>query len=100
MAIAKAQQMLKGNTSQHCSNSPQYLVPKKNTPAALLICGTGDSVVEYTQSENFAQQLDKKGGLVEYIAYPYYDHNINSKKSDKAGEIFNKTVVFVVEHLK
>ncbi len=80
--------------------SPEYVVPKKNIPASLLVCGTGDSVVEYTQSENFAATLKKKGGYVDLVIYPYYDHNLNSKKSDKAGEIFYKTVDFVVEHLK
>ena len=64
------------------------------------MCGTGDSVVEYTQSENFAATLKKKGGKVDLVIYPYYDHNLNSKKSDKAGEIFYKTVDFVVEYLK
>lgn len=81
-------------------NSPQYRIPKKNLPAAMLVCGTGDSVVEYTQSKEFAAALTAKGGVVEYLEYQYYDHNISSKKSDKAGEIFYKTVDFVVEHLK
>ena len=80
--------------------SPQYLVPKKGVPASMLVCGTGDSVVEYTQSEGFAEALRTKGGKVELLVYPYYDHNIAAKKSDKAGEIFYKTVDFVVENIK
>lgn len=80
--------------------SPVNLVPKKNIPASMLVCGTCDVTVECTQSEDFARLLKKKGGVCELLEYKYYDHNLSSKTSDKMEEIFFKTVDFVTEHLK
>lgn len=80
--------------------SPAYLIPRKNIPAALIVCGTGDSVVEYGQSVEFAAALKKRGGKVDLEVYPYYDHNLSSKSSDKAGDIFRLTVQFISDRLK
>lgn len=82
--------------------SPCHLVKKKHTIAALLFCGTADVTVECSQSEIFAQRLKSvnKKNVVELVEYPYYDHNLSSKSSDKMEEVFFKTVEFVAEHLK
>lgn len=79
--------------------SPASIVPKRRVPAALLVCGTGDITVEYTQSEAFADALRKRGGRVDLQVYPCYDHNLNNKASDKMEEIFFKTVDFLAANL-
>ncbi|WP_295935734.1 alpha/beta hydrolase [uncultured Alistipes sp.] len=80
--------------------SPVNLIPKKDVPAALLFCGTGDTTVEYTQSEEFARALKRRGGKVDLQIYPYYSHNLNNKASDKMEEIFFKTVDFFAANLQ
>ena len=80
--------------------SPINLIPKKNIPAAMLVCGTCDVTVECQQSEEFAKALEKKGGKVELLKYTYYDHNLTSKGSDKMEEIFFKTAEFIENNLK
>ena len=79
--------------------SPASIVPKKQVPAALLFCGTGDITVEYTQSEAFAEALRKRGGKVDLQVYPCYDHNLSNKASDKMEEVFFKSVDFLAENL-
>lgn len=79
--------------------SPINLIPKKNAPASLLVCGTCDTTVECQQSEEMAKALKKKGAVCELLEYQYYDHNLSSKTSDKMEEIFFKTVDFVEKHL-
>ena len=80
--------------------SPYYMIPKKNIPATMLFHGTGDRLVDYTQSVEYAEAIEKKGGKVELVIYPYYDHNLHSKRSDKGNEILRRTADFFVEHLK
>ncbi|MBR3683226.1 MAG: alpha/beta hydrolase [Tidjanibacter sp.] len=80
--------------------SPIYMIPRKNIPATLLFHGTGDRLVDYTQSVEYAEAIKKKGGEVELVVYPYYDHNLHSKRSDKGGEILRRTAEFFAEHLK
>lgn len=80
--------------------SPINLIPKKNIPAAMLVCGTCDVTVECQQSEEFAKALKKKGGKVELLEYTYYDHNLTSKSSDKMEEIFFKAAEFIENNLK
>lgn len=80
--------------------SPINLIPKKNIPAAMLVCGTCDVTVECEQSEKFAAALKKKGGVCELLEYKYYDHNLSSKTSDKMEEIFFKTVDFLTSYVK
>ena len=80
--------------------SPIYMIPKKNIPATLLFHGTGDRLVDYTQSVEYAEAIEKKGGNVELVVYPYYDHNLHSKRSDKGNEILRRTAEFFAEHLK
>lgn len=80
--------------------SPINLIPKKNIPAAMLVCGTCDVTVECQQSEEFAKTLKKKGGKVELLEYTYYDHNLTSKSSDKMEEIFFKAAEFIENNLK
>lgn len=79
--------------------SPACIVPKKHVPAAQLFCGTGDITVEYSQSQEFARALEKRGGKVDLQIYPNYDHNLNNKASDKMEEIFFKTVDFLATNL-
>lgn len=79
--------------------SPASIVPKKHLPAVQLFCGTGDITVEYSQSEQFARALRKRGGKVDLQIYPRYDHNLNNKASDKMEEIFFKTVDFLAANL-
>ena len=40
-----------------------------------------------------------KGSSAELLEYPYYDHNLTSKSSDKMEEIFFKTADFIAAHL-
>ena len=80
--------------------SPINLIPKKNVPATMLVCGTCDVTVECQQSEEFAKALQKKGGKVELLEYTYYDHNLTSKGSDKMEEIFFKAAEFIENNLK
>lgn len=80
--------------------SPVNLIPKKDVPASMLVCGTCDVTVECSQSEEFARRLKKKGGVCDLLVYEYYDHNLSSKTSDKMEEIFFKTVDFVTKYLK
>ena len=71
--------------------SPINLIPKKNVPASMLVCG---------QSEMFASALKKKGGVCDLLTYKYYDHNVSSKTSDKMEEIFFKSVDFLTTYMK
>ena len=80
--------------------SPQYMIPKKNIPASMLIHGTGDALVDYTQSTEYAEALREKGAEVELVVYPYYDHNLHSKRSDKGTEILHLTADFFEKKLK
>ena len=82
--------------------SPYYLTNKKRQLSVLLFCGTADATVECSQSEEFASKLKavNKKNKVELVEYPYYDHNLSSKTSDKMEEVFFKTVDFVAENLK
>lgn len=80
--------------------SPVRLIPKKNIPAALVVCGTCDVTVECEQSEMFAAALKKRGGACDLQEYKYYDHNLSSKTSDKMEEIFFKSVDFLTNHIK
>ena len=75
-------------------------MPKKCKVAAQLFCGTGDLTVEYSQSVNFADVLKaRKAKVVDLQIYPYYDHNLSAKASDKMEEIFFKTAAFIAENL-
>ena len=80
--------------------SPINLIPKKNVPASMLVCGTCDVTVECEQSEMFASALKKKGGVCDLLTYKYYDHNVSSKTSDKMEEIFFKSVDFLTTYMK
>ncbi len=80
--------------------SPVNLIPKKNVPASMLVCGTCDVTVECEQSGIFASALKKRGGVCELLRYEYYDHNVSSKTSDKMEEIFFKSVDFLTDHVK
>lgn len=80
--------------------SPCYMVPRKHIPASLLFHGTGDRLVDYTQSEEYAEAIRRRGGEVELVIYPYYDHNLHGKRSDKANEILRMTADFFEQHLK
>lgn len=80
--------------------SPINLIPKKNAPTTMLVCGTCDVTVECQQSEEMAKALKKRGAQVELLEYQYYDHNLTSKSSDKMEEIFFKTADFITQYLK
>lgn len=80
--------------------SPVYMIPKKNIPSTLLFHGTGDALVSYTQSVEYAEALKEKGGEVELIIYDNYDHGLHSKRSDKGHEILMHTADFFAEKLK
>lgn len=90
------------NLSPKCLSgvSPINMIPKKNVPACMLVCGTADVTVEYVQSEIFAKALRKKGGEVELDIYDHYDHNLSSKTSDKMEEILFKSVDFIDKYLR
>lgn len=79
--------------------SAYYNIPKKNIPAALLVCGTADATIECSQSVDFAAALKKAGGEVKLLKYTNYDHNLSSKTSDKMEEIFFHSVDFIASHL-
>ena len=80
--------------------SPINLIPKKNAPASMLVCGTCDVTVECQQSQEMAKALKKRGAHVELLEYQYYDHNLTAKASDKMEEIFFKTADFITQNLK
>ena len=44
--------------------SPINLIPKKNAPTTMLVCGTCDVTVECQQSEEMAKALKKRGDVV------------------------------------
>ena len=80
--------------------SPINLIPKKNAPTSMLVCGTCDVTVECQQSQEMAKALKKRGAYVELLEYQYYDHNLTAKASDKMEEIFFKTADFITQNLK
>ena len=80
--------------------SPINLIPKKNIPACLLVCGTYDLTVECEQSKMLADAVKQKGGEAVLSVYPFYDHNLSSKGSDKMEEIFFKSADFIQKNLK
>ncbi|MBQ9203986.1 MAG: alpha/beta hydrolase [Prevotella sp.] len=80
--------------------SPIELIPKKQAPATMLVCGTCDVTVECQQSQEMAKALKKRGAQVDLQVYEYYDHNLTSKTSDKMEEIFFKTADFITQNLK
>lgn len=61
------------------SASAFYQIPPRNIPACLLMHGTNDQIIDYSQSENFARELNKKGGRAEVILYKGVDHGVNSR---------------------
>lgn len=81
--------------------SPAHMIPKKKKIAAQLYCGTGDITVEWSQSKDFADKLQKanKSSVIDLVVYENYDHNLAAKSSDKMEEIFFKTAEFVAENL-
>jgi acetyl esterase/lipase len=80
--------------------SPINLIPSKDCPAVLLIHGTGDITVEWQQSQLFADALKAKGAkTVQLDLYPYYDHSLESKKSDRKEKIFFDAYKFITEHI-
>lgn len=82
-------------------SSPVYLIPKNNIPSCYLIHGTGDITVEYEQSIEFADSLRNNGcKKIRLEIYPYYDHNINSTKSDLKEKLLLETFNFIVNNLK
>ncbi|MBQ5669207.1 MAG: alpha/beta hydrolase [Tidjanibacter sp.] len=80
--------------------SPVYMIPKKKIPAVMLFHGTGDCLVDYTQSVEFAEALRAKGGEVDLRIYPYYDHNMHGQRSDVGHELLMLTADFFAEKLK
>ncbi|MBO7300426.1 MAG: alpha/beta hydrolase [Tidjanibacter sp.] len=80
--------------------SPVNMVPRKNIPAVLLFHGTGDSILDHTQSVEFAEVLKSKGADVTLDLREYYDHNLHSKRSDIGGELLLLTANFFEKHLK
>lgn len=52
-------------------------------------------LVECEQSKLFAEAVKQKGGKTVLDIYPFYDHNLSSKSSDKMEEIFFKSVDFI-----
>ena len=80
--------------------SPVNMVPKKNIPAVLLFHGTGDSILDHTQSVEFAEVLEAKGADVTLDLREYYDHNLHGKRSDIGGELLRLTAEFFEKHLK
>lgn len=80
--------------------SPINLIPKKNAPTSMLVCGTCDVTVECQQSQEMAKALKKRGAKVDLLEYQYYDHNLTAKASDKMEEIFFKTADFITQNLK
>ncbi len=88
------------NRKELAKVSPVNVIPDKNIPAVMLIHGTGDWIVSYKQSVEFAEALKEKGGEVDLNIYPYYGHNVVSRDSDKKEECFFKAYDFIVGHLK
>ena len=81
--------------------SPVNLIPDADIPAVLLIHGTGDLIVSYQQSVEFADALKKKGAeVVDLNIYPFYGHNIVSRATDMKEECFFKAYDFIVNNLK
>lgn len=80
--------------------SPVYMIPKNKIPAVMLFHGTGDCLVDYTQSVEFAEALRAKGGEVDLRIYPYYDHNMHGQRSDVGHELLMLTADFFAEKLK
>ena len=76
------------------------MIPKKNIPSVMLFHGTGDCLVDYTQSVEFADALRAKGGEVDLRIYPYYDHNMHGQRSDVGHELLMLTADFFAEKLK
>ncbi len=80
--------------------SPIYMIPKKDIPAVLMQCGTGDIVVEWQQSQMFADALNAAGAKnVVLKIYPFYDHNLNATSSDLKEPIFRESVDFIVKNI-
>jgi hypothetical protein len=47
-----------------------------------------------------ADAVKQKGGEAVLSVYPFYDHNLSSKGSDKMEEIFFKSADFIQKNLK
>ena len=80
--------------------SPTHQVPDQAIPAVMLCHGTGDALVDYTQSVEFAEAIRAKGGEVDLQLFPYYDHNLHGKRSDIGHKLLMMTADFFVKHLK
>ena len=77
-----------------------YRIPEKHQPAALLMHGTGDFVVEHEQSERFAQALQDAGSKAVVLKlYPGYGHDISSKKCDLKESVFFDTYDFISKYI-
>ncbi len=81
--------------------SPIFQIPDKNIPACYLIHGTADIVVECSQTQNFAKALKNKNiRNLKVDIFPFYDHNIGSKKSDLKEKLFFESFNFIKTYLK
>lgn len=89
---------LEENALKACS--PYYQIPDKNIPASMLFHGTGDILVDHTQSVEYAEAIRAKGGEVELHIFPYYGHSLHSKRSDIGHKLLMMTADFFVKHLK
>jgi acetyl esterase/lipase len=81
--------------------SPAALIHGGKLPATLLIHGTGDITVECRQSILYAEKLSEAGlKNLKLELFPWYDHNINSKKSDLRESLIFEMYNFIVNNLK
>lgn len=82
-------------------SSPLNLIPATDIPSCYLIHGTADIVVESSQTEKFAIALKNRGiKNLKIDIYPFYDHNIGSKKSDLKEKLFFESFNFIRSNLK
>lgn len=52
-----------------------YCIPDRNVPACLLVHGTCDTSIDYTQSIWFREALEKNGAFTELLLYKGYEHS-------------------------
>lgn len=81
--------------------SPLYIIPenKEDIPAAMIIQGLMDSIVDPKPCLDFAEELESRGAKVETLAVPYGGHGVVNPRFYRYEEFMFDMLAFAKKHL-
>ena len=71
-----------------------------NPPATILLHGDADNTISHTQSINFAEAINAKGGSAEVIIYPGEVHSFFSRDKNVHEDAFYEMANFITKQLE